>query len=94
MPTEETLLKRAVRQWLDWHGWFHFHLSAGLSSYAGAPDRIAIKQGRVVCLELKATQRKLSPTQERFAEIWRQQGGEYYVIYSLNDLKPLEENTS
>ena len=90
MPTEETQLKKAVRQWLDWHGWFHFHLLATLGVYPGAPDRIAIKSGRVVCLEIKAKGKKLSKSQENFAANWQAHGGEYYLVQDLDDLQVLK----
>ena len=85
--TEETQIKKAVRDWLDWHGWFHFHLMAGMGVYPGAPDRIAVKGGRVVFLEIKAPGKNQSPAQYAFGMSIGKAGGEYHVIHDLDELE-------
>jgi len=84
--TPETAEKYAVKQWLDLKGYFHFPLTAGMGSYRGAPDRMAIKDGRVYALEIKKPNGKLTPHEEEFAKRWRENGGRY-LWGTLDDIK-------
>jgi len=39
-PTPENIIKKQVKDWLYWRGWFSFPLTQGLGAYAGAPGRV------------------------------------------------------
>ncbi|MCK4329281.1 hypothetical protein KAX02_05510 [candidate division WOR-3 bacterium] len=83
----ENDIKLQVKQYLSLRGWFHFHLMAGMGAYSGSPDRIAVKDGRVLFLEIKKPVGwKHSDPQKRFQKDIREHDGEYYLIKSLDDL--------
>ena len=82
----ETDIKRQIKEYLDIMGWFNFPILQGIASYKGIPDRIAIKEGRILFLEMKRTGGKLSESQKLFQEKIENAGGEYYVIHSLDEL--------
>jgi len=84
--TEETDLKLAVKQYLDIKGIFNFHLLQGLGAYKGLPDRVAHLNGKVVYLEIKKLKGKLSPHQDTFWLQCEDDGIDYKVIRSLDDL--------
>ena len=58
----------------------------GLGAYKGIPDIIAIKNNRVLFLEIKRPKGKQSEHQKNFQAEIEGQGGEYYVVKSLEDL--------
>ena len=67
-------------------GYFHFHILQGMGAYKGIPDIIAIKQGRVLFLEIKRPGGKQSEHQWQFQIFIEGHGGEYYIVKSLDDL--------
>ena len=83
----ESDVKLQVKQYLTLMGWFHFHLMAGIGFYKGSPDRIAVKNGRVLFLEIKKPVGwKHSDPQKQFQKDINDYGGEYYLIRELEDL--------
>jgi len=82
----ENDVKKQIKQYLTLMGWFHFHILQGLGSYLGIPDIIAIKNGRVLFLEIKKPGGKLSPGQIIFRDMILSHGGEYYMVDDLNKL--------
>ena len=83
----ENDVKLQVKQYLSLKGWFHFHLMAGMGAYKGSPDRIAVKDGRVLFLEIKKPVGwKHSDNQKQFMKDIKEHNGEYYVVKSLDDL--------
>ncbi|MCK4446829.1 MAG: hypothetical protein KAW56_07085 [Candidatus Marinimicrobia bacterium] len=83
----ENDIKLQVKQYLSLKGWFHFHLMAGMGAYKGSPDRIAVKDGRVLFLEIKKPVGwKHSDHQKQFQKDTREHSGEYYLIKCLDDL--------
>ena len=82
----ETDIKHQVKEYLDLMRWFSFPLVAGLGSYPGLPDRIAIKGGRILFLEIKRPSGRLSEEQKLFQANMGNVRGEYYVVRSLEDL--------
>ncbi len=83
--TPETSEKSAVKDWLSLNGWFNVPFMAGLGAYPGLPDRMAIKNGRVVLLEVKAPGGRQSERQIEFEADWNASGGEY-VCGTLDDI--------
>ena len=82
----ESDIKRQVKEYLNIMGWYNFPLTAGIGSFPGLPDRIAIKNGRTLYLEIKIPKGKLSEKQKIFQTNIEKFGGEYYVVRSLEDL--------
>ena len=83
----ENDVKLQVKQCLSVMGWFSFPLTAGMGSYKGSPDRIAVKNGRVLFLEIKKPVGwKHSDPQKQFQKDINDYGGEYYLIRELEDL--------
>lgn len=83
----ESDIKEQVKDYLNFKGWFHFHLMAGMGAYKGSPDRIAVKDGRVLFLEIKRPiGYKHSDLQKQFQKDIKAYGGEYYLIKCLEDL--------
>ena len=82
----ENDVKRVVKDYLSIKGWFNFPLTAGMGSYPGLPDRIAIKNGRVLFIEVKRPGGKQSDHQRQFQnDIWFK-GGHYVLVMCLEDL--------
>ena len=82
----ENDIKRQVKDYLSLKGYFHFHILQGLGAYRGIPDIIAIKNNRVLFLEIKRPGGKQSEHQKNFQAEIEGQGGEYYILKSLEDL--------
>ena len=82
----ENDIKRQVKDLLSLKGYFHFHILQGLGAYRGIPDIIAIKNNRVLFLEIKRPKGKQSEYQKQFQLFIEGQGGEYYIVKSLEDL--------
>lgn len=86
----ESDIKLQCKQYLSLKGWFHFHIMAGIGSYSGSPDRIAVKNGRVLFIEVKTEKGTQSNDQIDFQADVEGSGGEYYVVRSLEDLIRIE----
>lgn len=82
----ENDIKRQVKDYLSLKGYFHFYVLQGLGAAKGIPDIIAIKSNRVLFLEIKRPGGKQSDYQKQFQVDIEGQGGEYYLIKSLEDL--------
>ncbi len=85
--TPETQLKKAIREYLAYHGYFCFPITQGLGSYKGICDLIALKNGKVIFIECKSLKGKLSKWQEGFQIDISLRGGNYAVVRSIEDLK-------
>lgn len=86
-PISENDVKHQVKQYLDLKGWFNFHLLAGLGAYPGLPDRVAIKGGRTLYLEIKKPiGGKQSENQKLFQENIEKAEEEYILVKCLEDL--------
>lgn len=100
--TAETALKHQCRQYLRMRGWFTFHLLQGLGCYPGLSDLAAVKNGRVLWIETKApgsagqkqipgmgkkcAKGRQSEKQAAFERDIREHGGEYLLVWSVDDL--------
>ena len=83
----ENEIKHLVKDWLSIKGYFHFHLLAGMGAYPGLPDRIAVKGGKVLFLEIKKPKGSIhSDKQIKFQENVEKAGGRYLLIKNLEDL--------
>lgn len=83
----EADIKNQVKDYLSLKGYFHFPILQGLGAYKGIPDRIAIKDGRVLFLEIKKPVGwKQSDEQEDFQADIEGSKGEYILVRCLEDL--------
>ncbi|MBA7548816.1 hypothetical protein ES705_41284 [subsurface metagenome] len=83
----EANVKDQVKDYLSLKGYFHFPILQGLGAFKGVPDRIAIKDGRVLFLEIKKPVGwKQSDKQKEFQANIEKEKGEYYLVKSLEDI--------
>lgn len=80
-------IRRVIRDYLRVKGWFVFHLLQGLGCYPGLTDLVAIKDGRVLFIELKRPGRgRQSDRQKKFQADIEMAGGTYILIDSLEGI--------
>ena len=82
----ETDIRRQVRDYLRYRGWFCFHVLQGLGAYRGISDIIAVKGGRVLFVELKTPRGRQSEYQKVFQADLEAAGGEYILCRGADDL--------
>lgn len=82
----ETDIRRQVRDYLRIRGWFVFHILQGLGCYLGVTDLIAVRDGRIVFIELKTKTGKQSDYQKQFQADLEAAGGEYILCRGIDDL--------
>ena len=84
--TEETAIKKQIKQYLDYTGWKNFYLLQSMCSYPGLPDKFAIKDGIVIWIEVKSSTGKQSPGQKKFQSDIEEAGGNYLLARSVEDV--------
>jgi Holliday junction resolvase len=84
--TPETILKQHIKRYMAFKGWFIFPVTQGLGSYKGISDLIAIKNGRVLFIEVKTPRGRQSDYQKEFERRVTEKGGQYAVIRSLDEI--------
>lgn len=99
--TPETALKKQIRAYLQYKKWLVIYFLQGTGCYKGLSDLCAIKDGRVIWIEVKRPGAKdnsdrlfhpggsrgyQSTYQEQFEVDIKAHGGEYLVARSLDDL--------
>lgn len=89
--TPETIVKRQIKKYLWYRAWFNFPLLQGLGCYPGVCDRVAIKDGRVLFIEIKAPNGRQSDHQKRFQKYIEMCGGEYILARSVEDVMKIIE---
>lgn len=89
--TPETAIKKEIKQYLSYKGWFHFHILQGLASHKGICDIIAIKNGVTLYIEVKTPKGKLSEYQEIFKADIERSGGIYLVARSFDDVQEVAD---
>ena len=78
--TPETSHKKAIKQYLEMKGYFIYHNLQGLGCYKGLADLTAIKDGKVLQIEVKVGKKsKQSDYQKKFQKDWTEKGGGYIV---------------
>ena len=82
----ENDVKKQCKELLSIKGYYHFPILQGLGAKKGIPDIIAIKNNRVLFLEIKRPGGRQSEHQQQFQLDIEGHGGEYYVVKSLDDL--------
>ena len=87
----ESVILRAVRRFLGVGGWYVVRHQAGLGTHPGLADLQAIRDGRVVMIEVKTASGRLSEAQERFRHDWQRSGGTYLVARGVDDVAHLTD---
>ena len=83
----EADIRRQVRDYLRIRGWFVFHiLQGGVGVYRGITDLIAVRDGRVLFIELKTARGRQSVHQVKFQSDIEAHGGEYVLCRGVDDL--------
>ena len=83
----EAGLKKSVREFLQWHHWYVVIVGSSPFGTKGISDLIAMRDKRVLFLEIKTETGKLSDHQKEFARNVHEKGVEYYIVRDLDDLK-------
>lgn len=84
----ETDIRRVLVDYMRCKGWFVYHCLAGLGSYPGLSDLVAVKDGRIVHIEVKRPGTGLqSENQKKFQADLEAAGGEYLIARSIEDLE-------
>lgn len=83
----ETDIRGQVRDYLRIRGWFCFHVLQGLGAYKGISDLIAVKNGRVLFVELKTARGSQSDYQKAFQSDLEAAGGTYVLCRGVEDLQ-------
>lgn len=58
-------------------------------SMKGVPDIIVIREGMFIGVEVKRPKAKLRPDQHIFKALCEVNGGQYHVVYSMEDIKEI-----
>jgi Holliday junction resolvase len=83
----ETDIRRQVTDYLQLRQYFCFYVLQGLGAYKGIPDLIAVKNGRVLFIELKTARGRQSDYQRKFQADLEAAGGEYVLCRGVDDLQ-------
>ena len=89
MAANETAVRRQIQDYLRWTGWFVYYNLAGLGSYPGLSDLVAVRGGRVVHIEVKTPKGVQSEKQKRFQRKLEAAGGTYLVARGVGDAERL-----
>ncbi|MCB1865157.1 MAG: VRR-NUC domain-containing protein [Chromatiales bacterium] len=81
--TRESDIEAAITQYAEVHGWWQCKFTS--PSFRGVPDRIFIRKGRHVFIELKAPGETASPQQQKRHREMRMHGAEVYVVDSIEE---------
>ena len=87
---KEKDIRRQIQDYLSWTGWFIYYNLAGLGSYPGLSDLVAIKNGRVVYIEVKTRRGRQSEYQKKFQEMIEAAGGTYILARGIEDVEHLD----
>ncbi len=87
MKITETDIRRQVQYYLRLKGWFVFYNLQGLGSYRGISDLIAVRDGRVIFIELKTARGRQSEHQKKFQADLEAAGGEYVLCRGVDELR-------
>ena len=90
----ESDVRKVCKDYLQFKGWFVFHLLQGLGCYPGLTDMVAVKDGRVLFIEYKKPGKgKQTEKQKVFQADIKAHGGEYILAECLEDLiKAIKNN--
>lgn len=85
--TEETQIKKSIKDFLMIQGWFVYHnLNAGIGVKRGLSDLTALKNGITLWIEVKSQKGKQSIHQREFQEDIVDHGGFYLCVSSAREV--------
>jgi Holliday junction resolvase len=84
---KERNILQMIRDYLRLRGWFVVRMQQGLGCHKGLSDLIAVKQGCVLFVEVKAPKGKQSSYQVDFQREIEEHGGVYVLAKSIEDLE-------
>jgi Holliday junction resolvase len=87
LKATESDIQKAIREYLQWNGWFVIKIHQSLGSYKGIADLYALKNGRHVWIEVKTDRGRQSEYQEQFEQDIRDHGGRYIVARGIEDIE-------
>ena len=82
MAVLESYIEKKILAWAKLRGWFARKLQ--WIGRAGAPDRLFVKAGRLVFMELKAEGKKPTEIQDREITRLREAGAEVHVVDNID----------
>lgn len=96
----EKEIQKTIIDYLRYNGWFVIkNNTVGIykkntdsyipSQAVGLADLTIIKDSRVIMLEVKTPKGKQSDGQIEFEKNWKEKGGEYYVVRSVEDIEKI-----
>lgn len=94
LKQSETVIKKQIKAFMQYRGWFIFHVLQGVGSYKGVTDFIAIKAGQVVFIEVKTAAGRQSADQLQFEANITQHSGQYLLARSVDDVAKYLERVS
>ena len=83
----ENDIRKEIKDWLDLHRFFHFHILQGLGVYKGIPDIIAARDGIILFIEIKKLTGKQSKWQKIFEKDLKYRGGHYVLARGYKDVE-------
>lgn len=87
--TEETIIKKQVKDYLNLCRVFWFPVLQGLGCYKGLPDIFIAYNSKVVACEIKGKKGFQSDNQLKFQENWEASGNRYILARSVEDVEKL-----
>lgn len=88
MSDKEAKLQSEIKKWLQSQGFWVDIKTQTIFEQAGVPDLIAVRDGKVIFFEVKATkQSNVRPVQEVQIERIRKTGTPAYVVWSLKQVE-------
>lgn len=96
MISTEKETQKAILQYLDIRGIFHYRQNSGAFKAAhggfirfgakGAPDIVCVFKGQYIGIEVKDVKGKLNDNQKEFQKKLEEAGGEYLVARDVDDI--------
>ena len=86
MPTEETALKRAIKDYLNLKQIAYWYNLQGIGSYKGLSDFCILHQGKLYALEAKSKKGHQSVHQQNFQQMIEQTGGTYILCDDIDQI--------
>ena len=83
----ENQIQSAIREYLQYNGWFVIRNQQSLGSLKGLADLTAIRNGKVLWIEVKTPKGRLSEWQTKFKAEIEAHGGIYLEARSVEDVE-------
>lgn len=82
----EKEIRNQIQSYLRCAGWFVYYNLAGLGSYPGLSDLVAIRDGQIIHIEIKNKHGLQSDKQRAFQKNLEAAGGIYILARDLRDV--------